>query len=893
MLVFSLTICPAMSEDIQSDKFNLNVNLMSEEQIKNINQSFTKLDLRPYMNRALRDEVAGDGTGGWSDQGDNDMRMFDKFGNQEMLGVPFNFVDPEKNGGKGVVAIRGRNDMELPTSVSVPVNRTAAGAYIVHASPWCSGACGTYTWEYEDGSRRSVDIVQNVHICDFWGEKNFDYVRAAWTATKEDGSLRSLYLFAMNNPEPEKKIKNLIFETSGSGPYIMLMAVTLTDKGPFLTSTDNAEKATMSTFGWFEKTERDENAVSRTALDFSCYLDAPAGKHGKLKANGDSLAFEDGTSVRFWGADVTGAAALPDKETAEKAALRLSHMGINLVRFAEFDSEITDGRNDGTVSEEKTDRLAYFIAKLKEKGIYSYISFAYLGGAEKNDCGLDIYFDDDAADMQKKYINGIMNFKNPYTGMTLKNDPSVCFAELLDGVSVFDYGTEKTFVTESGYEKAKKQFNEFLKAKYGSTVRLAAAWNSVYDRSENETVEDMSVELKANLDNTLVSDNYKNDVNAFLESVFKRYYLKMCGALDGSCAISTVNTNGVNSVSLRDTAANADTGFVSRVFRNAKQDSVSEIFSENSIYSSFDPIAKMRNNIIRDFTVNAPSGKPYVACWAAAMPNLYFSELPVMMAAFSARNGWNAVQHSFAVGNYDSENLITDYYSIYNNPVRTAVTSAAAALYYYADSEERTEMKINKDIRVTEGIENSAVSSSEIFKKNMRSVFTEGSGIKMSERPKSVIKTNNMYWDTDSGFFAVTNGFAEAVTGKLNGRRELEHFAVRTDNTAATVIFNALDKQPLSDAKRYLVTAAFGNQNYAAGVNLERSGFTSLGQEPVVVEPITGTVTIKIKGDFSVYPLSESGERTAPIPVTKDNSGFSSFDMKGEYKTLYYEIVKG
>ena len=885
-----------MSENVQSDKFNLNVNLMSEEQIKNINQSFTKIDLRMYMNRALRDEVAGDGTGGWSDQGDNDMRMFDKFGNQEMLGVPFNFVDPEKNGGKGVVAIRGRNDMELPTSVSVPINRTAAGAYIVHASPWCSGTCGTYTWEYEDGSRRSIDIVQNVHMCDFWGEKNFDYVRAAWTATKEDGSLRSLYLFAMNNPEPEKKIKNLIFETSGSGPYIMLMAVTLTDKGPFLTSTDNAEKATMSTFGWFEKTERDENAVSGTALDFSYYLDAPAGKHGRLKANGDSLVFEDGTKARFWGADVTGAAAMPDRETAEKAALRLSHMGVNLVRFAEFDGEITDGKTDGMVSKEKTDRLAYFIAKLKEKGIYTYISFTSPGGLEKSSCGLDIYFDDELANIQGKYINAIMGFENPYTGMKLKNDPSVCFAELLDGVSVFDYGTgmgKNAFATENGYETARKQFNEFLNAKYGSTARLAAAWNSVYDRSENETVEDMSVELKANLDNTLVSDNYKKDVNAFLEDAFNRYYMKMREVLDGSCAISTVNTNGVNSASLRDTAANANTDFVSRVFRNAKQDSVSEIFSSDSIYSSFDPIAKTRNNIIRDFTVNAPSGKPYVACWAAAMPNLYFSEVPVMMAAFSARNGWNAVQHSFAVGNFDSENLITDYYSIYNNPVRTAVTSAAAALYYSADSEGATEMKINKDIRVTEGAESSAVSSAEIFKKNMRSVFTEGDGVKMSERPKSVIKTNDMYWDTDIGFFAVTNDFAEAITGKLNGRRELEHFAVRTDNIAATVMFNALDKQPISGAKRYLVTAAFGNQNYAAGVNLERSGFTSLGQEPVVVEPITGTVTIKIKGDFSVYPLSESGERMAPITVVKDNSGFSSFEMKSEYKTLYYEIVKG
>lgn len=900
ILVFILTVCPVMSEEVQNDTFNLNVNLMSEEQIKNINQNFTKIDLRRYMNRALRDDVAGDGTGGWSDQGDNDMRMFDKFGNQEMLGVPFNFVDPEKNGGNGVVAIRGRNDMELPTSVSVPINRTAAGAYIVHASPWCSGTCGTYTWEYEDGTKRSIDIVQNVHICDFWGEKNYDYVRAAWTATKEDGSLRSLYLFAMNNPEPEKKIKNLIFETSGSGPYIMLMAVTLTDKGPFLTSYANAEKVTMSTYGWFEKTERDENLVSGTALDFSGYLDAPAGKHGKIKAQGEGLVFEDGTEAKFWGVDITGDAVFPDKEQADKTALKLSHMGVNLVRFSEFDKKVLSDKADESVSGEKLDKLAYFISKLKEKGIYTYLSFTSLNGAaldngKEIDYGLDIYFDDVLKERQKKLIDGIMNYENTYTGTTFKNDLSVCFAEFIDGLSLFDYSTgigRNTFVTQRGYESAKKKFNEFLKGRYGSTARLESAWTGAYDKNENERIEDASVELKANLNNVLVSDRYKSDVNAFLESVFNDYYADMNSALNGSAAISTVNTNNVNNVSLRDTAANAKTDFVSRAFRYAKQDSVSERFSTDSIYSKFDPFAKMQNNIIRDFAVNAPSGKPYFACWAAAMPNLYFSEAPVMMASLSARNNWNAIQHAYAVGSYDSENIITDYYSIYNNPVRTAVTSASAALYYSSDSEPAAEITANKNIYVTEGKENDEVLSLSAFKKNIRSVFTESGGEKPTKFLKNLIKTNDIYWDIDEGFFAAKNNYAEAITGSLSGQKDLEHFAVETDNAESTIVFNALDKQTSGTAKRYLLTAAFGNQNYAAGINLERSGFTSLGQEPIVIEPITGTVTIKIKGDFTVYPLTVSGQRMEPVRVEKKKNGYSYFEMKSEYKTLYYEIVR-
>lgn len=263
-----------------------------------------------------------------------------------------------------------------------------------------------------------------------------------------------------------------------------------------------------------------------------------------------------------------------------------------------------------------------------------------------------------------------------------------------------------------------------------------------------------------------------------------------------------------------------------------------------------------------------------------------------MMASLSARNNWNAIQHAYAVGSYDSENIITDYYSIYNNPVRAAVTSASAALYYSSDSEPAAEITANKNIYVTEGKENDEVLSLSAFKKNIRSVFTESGGEKPTKFLKNLIKTNDIYWDIDEGFFAAKNNYAEAITGSLSGQKDLEHFAVETDNAASTIVFNALDKQTSGTAKRYLLTAAFGNQNYAAGINLERSGFTSLGQEPIVIEPITGTVTIKIKGDFTVYPLTVSGQRMEPVRVEKKKNGYSYFEMKSEYKTLYYEIVR-
>lgn len=64
-------------------------------------------------------------------------------------------------------------------------------------------------------------------------------------------------------------------------------------------------------------------------------LDAPAGKHGWVKARPDGrLEFEDGTPARFWGTTLTYAGTFPDKpEEIDRIADTLAACGYNLVRF--------------------------------------------------------------------------------------------------------------------------------------------------------------------------------------------------------------------------------------------------------------------------------------------------------------------------------------------------------------------------------------------------------------------------------------------------------------------------------------------------------------------------------------------------------------------------------
>ena len=63
---------------------------------------FQTLDLKPIVNMDWRDEVWGDGKGGWSDQGDNDLRRV-SVGRRVLLGMPFELIDPADNDGKAVL----------------------------------------------------------------------------------------------------------------------------------------------------------------------------------------------------------------------------------------------------------------------------------------------------------------------------------------------------------------------------------------------------------------------------------------------------------------------------------------------------------------------------------------------------------------------------------------------------------------------------------------------------------------------------------------------------------------------------------------------------------------------------------------------------------------------
>ena len=79
--------------------------------------------------------------------------------------------------------------------------------------------------------------------------------------------------------------------------------------------------------------------LDHSVLDLSSYLEAPAGRDGFLRVEGEHLVKPDGSRFRIWGVNVVAALGFPEHDEADRLAADLARLGINCVRFHGLDAE--------------------------------------------------------------------------------------------------------------------------------------------------------------------------------------------------------------------------------------------------------------------------------------------------------------------------------------------------------------------------------------------------------------------------------------------------------------------------------------------------------------------------------------------------------------------------
>ncbi len=233
------------------------------------------------------------------------------------------------------------------------------------------------------------------------------------------------------------------------------------------------------------------------ALDFSHLLDAPAGKHGLVESRDGHLYFEDGGRARFFGFNVATRSNTPDHATADKLAERFASMGVNIIRLHAADAPVGEEpcswtsckeapllnqKQDGPLfNAEGLDRFDYFAAKLKEKGIYLHIDLLVARGFEEEDdvdapfpscCKRYAMYNAKLIERQKEYAKELLTHVNPYTGLSLADDPAVVTVQINNEESAIKGTADNAYYAA----EVQNRFNHFLLMKYGSREELAKAW---------------------------------------------------------------------------------------------------------------------------------------------------------------------------------------------------------------------------------------------------------------------------------------------------------------------------------------------------------------------------------------------------------------------------------
>jgi hypothetical protein len=240
--------------------------------------------------------------------------------------------------------------------------------------------------------------------------------------------------------------------------------------------------------------------ASNSIVDMSWLNDKPAGSLGFVRVQDGH--FVDGSSkrVRFLASNFTFGSCFPDYDTADKLAAGLASLGINCIRFHHLDNQVaprgiwkpgTPKKNEFDPGQ--LDRLDNFIAALKRQGIYAninlHISRNYWEGEDFPDGLADNRerqeklpnygkaidkINDQMIRMQRDYARALLTHVNAYTHNSYAMEPCVAIVEINNENSLLQLKVNS--LPEYYRADVLKKWNQWLKAKFGTTEKLAAAW---------------------------------------------------------------------------------------------------------------------------------------------------------------------------------------------------------------------------------------------------------------------------------------------------------------------------------------------------------------------------------------------------------------------------------
>lgn len=407
--------------------------------------AFTPVNLAEAVNRGLRDEVAADKAGGWTDEGsDHDLSDM-PVGSVELGGVPFDILDESKNKGKAAMVFSGpqRPYFEKAAVINMPSTPPFKTLNLLHAFAWdrpVGTPLGSVEILHADGTSQTHDLRAHEHASNWTAAYDAPNGQLVWNGSTQRHPEIGLNLTRL--PLTGKPIEEIRIQGSGEAVWMIVAMTGSDDPLPPLPTANQIPFQIEPSEDWQEM-NLIKDVESGSALDFSWIQDAPAGKYGPLVTRDGQWYFRDRPDipVRFWGTNLVWNSSVPDKALARQIADRLAKMGYNAVRIHHNDGPRGLLRSDATssydIDPEKLDRLDYLVSCLREAGLYtSFDLYAHrhfpAGESEEFKTPLHagglktaITLSPSLRESWAKFATTFLKHRNPYTGDTYAEDPSI------------------------------------------------------------------------------------------------------------------------------------------------------------------------------------------------------------------------------------------------------------------------------------------------------------------------------------------------------------------------------------------------------------------------------------------------------------------------------------
>jgi hypothetical protein len=678
---------------------------------------------------------------------------------------------------------------------------------------------------------------------------------------------------------------------------------------------------------------------------------APAGCFGFVRVREDGHLHTKRGRIRLLGADVQFGACLPEKDEADRIAARMAKFGINVLRFHHMDRArfprgllrrgIADTRH---LDPEALDRLDYFIAQLKQHGIYVNLnllvsrrfcpadglpeSVAEVQGKANHLLG---FFYEPAFALHAGYARKLLTHRNAYTGNRYAEEPAVALVETINenGLVNYWFDTNRTPHLEDLPEPFRsallERWNAWLRERYDSPKDMRRSWDLATGSPGDGTTELIPHEGYRERPRARVRDWL-----AFLRDVERRYFRRMVRLLKEDIGLHAP-VIGTTCASSLITVMAGETDVIDGHVYWGNPHWRTHPWDWNSLDWSIDNVSHVNCGVpggrLRWLAMYRVAGMPCtVTEFNEAAPNVFAGEAPLYIATYAALQDWDAVFfHNYeSSGSWDTGTLHGN--QIGEHPTKMANFPVAAAIFRRGDvrradglvgatmtPEKELELLMDKGKPWTlaNGYDLGIDADNIIRHRIAVQVADEPGGLEPGSELSGfdVISsdTGQVTWDArdeDAAAQIVNTPRTKCVFGMIAERTfELGNvtFEVgRTLDGGATVALTLLEGESFAAPGRALLVATARAMNTGMelrpvaeeteGGTRTRYEINTWGERPSRVEVVPVTIRVPAGNGLTAYALDERGRRSGPLDVRLQD-GKAVLESGPPAATLWYELV--